>query len=240
MTVEHAGTALDKTRVRADLDRDGYVLVTDLGGQRFAISLLQELGWFIPQYKGALEHEVVHRPGFEGMSYSQSVSTILAHTEAPGWNPSPHYLALYCHRQARCGGGHTELFDGWRLVELLDTGDIRLLTDRLVTFPGPDGDVRSPMLAGHAGKMIFRFSYNLLTFGDYDPKLDSKPELDTLPLGREGAELAEKVSTLFGEHRTSVLIPDDALLVWDNQRMLHARSEYADKERHLVRYWMAS
>ncbi len=32
-------------------------------------------------------------------------------------------------------------------------------------------------------------------------------------------------------------IADGALLIWDNQRMLHARSEYADRSRHLTRFW---
>jgi alpha-ketoglutarate-dependent taurine dioxygenase len=36
-----------------------------------------------------------------------------------------------------------------------------------------------------------------------------------------------------------VLIPEGAILLWDNQRMLHARSAYRDLRRRLTRYWLA-
>ncbi|ADI04934.1 branched-chain-amino-acid transaminase [Streptomyces bingchenggensis BCW-1] len=92
------------------------------------MELLQDLGRFVPQYGGTVEHEVVYRPGNDGRAYSQSRNAIRPHTEAPGWHPSPRHLALYCHRQARCGGGHTDLLD-WKLLEkLLDADDLALLT----------------------------------------------------------------------------------------------------------------
>jgi alpha-ketoglutarate-dependent taurine dioxygenase len=37
-----------------------------------------------------------------------------------------------------------------------------------------------------------------------------------------------------------VLIPENHVLIWDNQRMVHARSAYTDKRRHLTRYWIAA
>jgi alpha-ketoglutarate-dependent taurine dioxygenase len=57
-----------------------------------------------------------------------------------------------------------------------------------------------------------------------------------LPLGEAVCRLAHRVSDLFHELRTSVLIPDGSLLIWDNQRMLHGRSEYLDRSRHLTRF----
>jgi hypothetical protein len=87
------------------------------------------------------------------------------------------------------------------------------------------------------GNTIARFSYNLLTTSDYDPALGAEVDVRRLPLGEAGRRLAHRVSDLFGELSTSVLIPDGALLIWDNQRMLHARSEYADRSRHLTRFW---
>jgi alpha-ketoglutarate-dependent taurine dioxygenase len=29
------------------------------------------------------------------------------------------------------------------------------------------------------------------------------------------------------------------MLIWDNWRMIHARSRYTDPARHLTRYWLA-
>jgi hypothetical protein len=88
-----------------------------------------------------------------------------------------------------------------------------------------------------AGNTVARFSYNLLTTSVFDPNLDADVDASVLPLGEPGRRLAHRVSELFRELHTSVLIPDGALLIWDNQRMLHARSEYADRARHLTRFW---
>jgi hypothetical protein len=233
------------SHVRSELAKRGQSLVGNLGGQRYAITLLQEIGKLVPQYSGAVEHEVVYRPGNDDRAYSQSRNGIRPHTEAPGWDPSPRYLALYCHRQARCGGGHTDLLDGQRLPELLQADSLSLLTGRPLAFPGPtapDGSatqVVTPMLRQGPDRFLLRFSFNLLTAGDLHAPLQPDAPLDDLPLGREGHALAYRVSDLFDRHRSPVLIPEDAVLIWDNQRMLHARSEYQDERRHLTRYWLA-
>jgi TfdA family taurine catabolism dioxygenase TauD len=220
------------------LDQWGYVVVPDVGNQTAAEEIVRSVGELIPQYHGRLSHEVTYRPGNDHRSYSQSANTILAHTEAPGWHPSPAYLALFCHRQARCGGGHTDLLDVRRLVAALDADELAMMTEADLHFPGPDGGFHGPMLSSDAaGNTVARFSYNLLTTSDYDPALGAEVEGRRLPLGEAGRRLAHRVSDLFRELRTSVLIPDGALLIWDNQRMLHARSEYADRSRHLTRFW---
>ena len=129
------------------LDQWGYVIVPDVGSLTDAEELVRSVGELIPQYHGGLTHEVTYRPGNDHRSYSQSANTILAHTEAPGWHPSPAYLALFCHRQARCGGGHTDLLDVRRLVAALDDDELALMTEHELHFPGPDGGVHSAMLS---------------------------------------------------------------------------------------------
>lgn len=220
------------------LDQWGFVVVHDVGDLAAAEEVVRSVGELIPQYNGRLTHEVTYRPGNDHRAYSQSANTILAHTEAPGWNPSPAYLALFCHRQARCGGGHTDLLDVRRLIGALDADELALMTDAELHFPGPDGGARSTMLStGASGETVARFSYNLLTTSDYDPTFGADVDPSRLPLGEAGRRLAHRVSDLFHELRTGVLIPDGALLIWDNQRMLHARSEYTDRARHLTRFW---
>lgn len=223
---------------RRRLDQWGYVVVHDVGNLAAAEELVTSVGDLIPQYNGRLTHEVTYRPGNDSRAYSQSANTILAHTEAPGWHPSPAYLALFCHRQARCGGGHTDLLDAGRLVGALSADELALMSDAELFFPGPDGGVRTTMLSPDGtGRTVARFSYNLLTTSDYDPTLGADVDHFRLPLGEAGRRLAHRVSELFHELRTSVLIPEGALLIWDNQRMLHARSEYSDRSRHLTRFW---
>ena len=99
--------------------------------------------------------------------------------------------------------------------------------------------VRRPIVErGADGREIIRFSYNLLTAGHYDPPVDAQVNAEDLPLGKAGIRLAEEAADFFRNEKVSILIPEDSILIWDNQRMLHARSEYRDARRHLTRYWL--
>jgi hypothetical protein len=238
--IEVSRTALPVPAALKTLDRDGYVVIPHLVNQAAAEEYVRQIGDLIPQYNGSVVHQVTYRPGNDGRAYSQSTNSILAHTEAPGWNPSPAYLALFCHRQAQCGGGHTDMLDYSIVMDALGPDERAMLTDRPIFFPGPDGGLTTTMLStDDTGRTVLRFSYNLLTYADYDPTLDVEVDPARLPLGAVGRALAAKVSDLFLALRTRVLIPENALLIWDNQRMLHARSQYRDKARHLTRFWCA-
>ena len=170
-SVPNALSHVDQRR----LDQWGYVVVQDVSNIAAAEELVRSVGELIPQYNGRLTHDVTYRPGNDHRAYSQSANTILAHTEAPGWHPTPAYLALFCHRQARCGGGHTDLLDVRKLAGALDTDELALMIEAELHFPGPDGGVRSAMLSTDAtGNTVARFSYNLLTTSDYDPALGAE------------------------------------------------------------------
>jgi hypothetical protein len=220
-----APNALSRTNQRR-LDQWGYVVISDVGGRDAAEQIVRSVGELIPQ------------PGDDHRSSWQSANVTRVHTQAPGWHPSPAYLSLFCHRQARCGGGHVDLLDVRRLVDELDDDELTLMTEAELHFPGPDGGIHTTMLSTDAvGDTVARFSYNLLTTGDYEPTLGKVVNRSRLPLGEAGHRLALRISELFRELHTSVLIPDGALLIWDNQRMLHAPSEYADRKRHVTRFW---
>jgi len=194
---------------RRRLDQWGYVLVEDIESSTAAEELVRSVGELI-----------------DGRSYSHGTKTISTHTEAPGWHPSPAYLALYCHRQRRRGAGHVDLLDVRKLVGALDADELALMTDAELHFPGPDGGVHTTMLSADAdGNTVARFSYDLLTAADADP------------LGEAGRRLAHRINDVFRELRTSVAIPDGSLLIWDNQRMLHARQGHHDHTRRLTEFW---
>lgn len=220
---------------RRRLDQWGYVLVEDVESSTAAEELVRSVGELIPPYSGRLTHEVTYRPGNKDRSQNANVAS--AHTEAPGRHPSPAYLVLFCHRQRRRGAGHIDLLDVRKLVGALDADELALMTDAELHFPGPDGGVHTTMLSTDAdGNTVTRFSYNLLTTADDDPTLGADVDCSRLPLGEPGRRLAHRISDLFRELRTSVLIPDGSLLIWDNQRMLHARSENHDRSR-LTGFW---
>lgn len=233
-----AALSIQMLQVHSELENNSYALVQHITNQAAAEELLRYIGDMMPQDNGLFAHEVMYCPGNDDRSYSQSSNAIDAHTEAPGWSSSPAYIALFCHRQARCGGGHTDLLGIRRLVTALDSADLTLLAQAELTFPASDGGVRTTILSiDTGGHMVVRFNYNLLTTGYYNPPIGTVGDADDLPLGEAGRDLAHRIRDLFQELRTSVLIPENALLIWDNRRMLHARSQYKDRARHLTRFW---
>ncbi|MFF0886910.1 TauD/TfdA family dioxygenase [Streptomyces sp. NPDC001046] len=230
-----------------ELAEQGYTLLGGIRTDEEAAAAVGTFGDLVPQYDGSLRYQVKAAPGFEERRYSKSVNTILVHTEAPGWNPPPTYLALHCRVQATCGSGHTELADMRAFVASLPERDRAALYGQSVEWVGHNTGgvgtegVRRPVVdVTDSGREILRFSYNLLTTGQYDPPVDASVDPEELPLGSFGIHLAEQAEAFFREHRVSVLIPEDHVLVWDNQRMVHARSAYTDKRRHLTRYWITA
>ena len=223
----------------------GYTLLEGIHSDEEATAALSHFGQLMPQYDGQLRYQVKAVPGYEHRRYSKSTNTIKVHTEAPGWQPPPRYLALHCRVQATCGSGHTDLADARAFLASLDDDMQRTMRERQVDWLGHNTagsggtGVRRPSVERTGdGREIIRFSYNLLTAGHYDPLLEASPSPESLPLGRRGLDLAEQAVAFFREHRVSILIPEDAVLLWDNQRTVHARSEYTDTRRHLTRYWL--
>lgn len=131
-------------------------------------------------------------------------------------------------------------------METLDDSTRRRLTSENIDFAGsrfPDQErslaVRSPILSlASNGKPIFRFSYNAFYYEDLHPVIESEGGRES-PTGNPFLkELATQGLQFFRSNCDEVLVPENGLLIWDNHRLLHARSKYDDKARHLVRYWV--
>jgi hypothetical protein len=198
----------------------------------------------MPQYDGSLVYEVKSEAGFEHLSFSKSQNEIRAHTEAPGWDPPPRYLALWCHVQAETGG-ETCLADVNDYLRRPDPGVVERLCSTDIRWAGSNtsgtgsSGVVAPILgADSSGREMLRFSYNLLSSGHYDPPLGAEVPVDELPLGKPGLDLARQVDEFFQNSAIRVRIPEGGVLLWDNQRMAHARVAYTDARRHLSRYWI--
>lgn len=235
---------MDKTLSarRDELDVRGYTLLEGSVDPGQTPGLLENFGTLARQPDGTLSNEVKASPGFADRHHTKSPNAIQVHTEAPGWRLPPRYLALHCHVQAVCSGGQTELADMDVFIASLDEDLRQLVGEREIEWPAyPSNDpgdtgVRRPIIERVADRRIIRMSYNLLKSGAYAPPVDGPPNP---PLGAEGADLAERVVEFFHRSKISVLIPEGVILLWNNQRMLHARSAYRDLRRHLTRYWLA-
>ncbi len=232
-------------RARERLAHRGWVVVEDIGAPDVARRFLSGIGSFLPQYDGNLAYEVTARPGFEAYQYSQSQNGIRPHTEAPGYEPPPSYLALHCRRQAGCGGGHTLLADGYRFIETLPS-DLRALAEtRPVRFqttklPGASvvPSIDRPLIERRVGVgPILRYSYNVMRYDHLHPRIEGADEEKEVedPFFRA---MCARGLAFFEASCDYVLVPTNGILVFDNVRMLHARHRYEDRARHLTRYWL--
>lgn len=225
---------------RQRLREEGFLLLPGPFDGAEVAEVLQRFGLLTRQYSGTIEHEVTATEGFEGRRHSKSVNAIGVHTEAPAWNPPPRYLALHCHEQARCGGGHTDLVDGRSFLRTLPASAVESMSEELVAFPAEQGETvfgRRLLESTPRGETILRFSVNLFTYGDLNAPLTSRPGRGVLPEHRRLAALAESFRKA---HQIRILIPDGGLLIWENWRMMHARSAFSDLRRRLTRYWLTA
>lgn len=227
----------------------GWTVLTPDEFANDVVGTLHDFGPIIPQFNGQMAFAITRKPGYEDLPYSQSMNGIGPHTEAPVYGPPPRYLALHCHQQATCGGGHTGLVDGYEFLAFLERTEPELRTwidETPVEFvatakPGEAAQrrVKEYILTPTEAGDIFRFSYNQFHYGDVNP---SKEDLQQSLVANSSSPLARFAvlgEEYFVQHNTPVLIPDDCMLIWDNWRMIHARSRYTDPARNLTRYWLA-
>jgi alpha-ketoglutarate-dependent taurine dioxygenase len=218
----------------------GWVLVEYVGGREQCEQLLRELGELQPQYGGSVRHEVRFRPGFDDLQYSQSANAITPHTEGPGHGTPPRYLALHCHRQARCGGGSTVLADAYELLDSLPDALRSEVERRPIRFDlaaeGANAEA-APVLSAHEdGTRIVRFSHNVMRDGRLEGPARKSDDLEGVDPFH--AELCRRGAEFMRTNGVVVLAPDDGLLIFDNWRMLHSRDRFDDRSRHLTRYWL--
>ncbi len=244
---ELANSAATTTRSawQNELAANGWAIVRGFAEPTRAERALGELGELREQYGAVLRHQVKAKPGFDHLQYTHSRNGITPHTEAPGLPSPPRYVALHCHRQARCGGGHTLLADGYAMIAALEPTLRDEAQRRPIRFDlvrGADSDsglVAAPILAPVDGDQIptLRYSYSVLRDNSVSaPVHDDLEDLEDLDpfhaaMCKQGLEHME--SEGFG-----ALPGDGELLIFDNWRMIHARDTYTDPERHLTRYWV--
>ncbi|ACY18621.1 TauD/TfdA family dioxygenase [Haliangium ochraceum] len=232
---------------RYSLAAKGWTLLENFRGQDHVLDALVRFGELLPQFDGNIEHQVKAVPGYDAMRFSKSRNEIGPHTEGPIYPAPPKYLALYCHRQARCGSGHTALADGLDFLHSLTAEERAFCQNYTVSFSTYNDatgyeatDVKFPLETRRDnGQFILRFSHNLFYFGDLHAANESPSEQAASREQKEFSDIVARCTDFFEQQKLRILIPDGALLIWDNHRMLHARSEYADTDRHLTRYWLS-
>jgi hypothetical protein len=142
-------------------------------------------------------------------------------------------------RQSRCGGGQTVVVNGpCFLRDFAKTSQgadcIRFLREADYAFRVPDAFFTGQRFI--TGKILpeepmIRFRHDCIERGfDLCPDLATKEHRFYYSLFRNAAEAHAS--------RTEFLVADGEMIVFDNTRLLHGRTDFQDPVRHLIRVRM--
>lgn len=224
--------AYDAAEFRRLLERNGYVYLNEIPDGFDHLAFLCQFGALMPQYDGELVWSVKSQKRFENMYHSLNTRSLMPHTECYEFpDVAPRFLGLWCLVQASDSGGQTTLADSKPFLETLTGQELEQLSGRRYAFCSANGvqDMNLGVTAAHplyetrAGKdPVLRFSYNCVEH--MDPFL---------------LDMRERVVRFFEENHVAVDIEPQAVLLWNNHRVLHSRTGYSDERRHLRRVWLS-
>ena len=219
---------MDVERVRSDLAEKGYSYLPDLPPTADFLGECRRLGRPMAQYGGELVRDIKVDPRVSRDQVSAyNTSELTPHTE---WyefpDLPPRFVALRCVTPAAGEGGETTLADGYRMLASFSHpradwlySDERVWGSAGLRYQGIASEPsRHPILARHGQTTVIRFSSTDLLAND-----------DLV------SSYIQHGRTYFAEKHVAIDIAPDAMLIWDNWRMLHARRKFADPARHLQR-----
>jgi alpha-ketoglutarate-dependent taurine dioxygenase len=180
------------------------------------------------------------RPG-RVRTFSERTGEAPFHTDS-AFAPEPElYNGLYVVRRAGCGGGLSRLISAQGVIDrLAATADgprcIKLLRTLRFPFQIPEAFYRdgprvitAPILAD---KPMIRFRPDSIQNG-----FEAMPELASEQHRWAFRKVWEAIET--HPEVLEYMLNDGEFIVFDNHRLLHARGDYSDPLRHLVRIRMA-
>lgn len=219
--------ALDESRRR--LERDGLALIQAAPGDADG----REVRQIVEQLGKAEEHDRLGRTVWHirydedaaarGATASLTLEPLPFHTDGAFEDPSPRYLAQYVVREDRFGGGETLLVEVAAVLRRLSAKTLDLLRTTRFRFHAPaeyakGAGFRDATILFGDGLMRYR---RAIVGGDLDAEA--------------AAALDELDAAIAAVEPLHIHLRSGQILLLDNARFLHARTEVLDPERHLLR-----
>lgn len=194
------------------------------------------------QYGKEIFH-VKWKPEFLKFSDSRGQRPLLPHTEASDYPNPPKYLALWCKKSANCGGGFTTIASVEGFLKMLSEKEKEKLMETRHYFGSTRGVYAKRteaaihnILSFDGNKPILRFSCNYIQYGDYSPDPENLKPFTPEPFL---AEISARLLEYYEQNHLAIRMKQYSLLLWDNQSMLHSRTNYSDPTRELERIFLA-
>jgi len=204
---------------------EGAIILKGLPKNKL-IGFLNDFGEIVPQYDGNPTFEISQNSHLEGIYHSRSTRSIPAHTDGHDLALPPHFFFLFCVKPSPSQDGFTEVSDAQKYLDSLSENELDCLEQYYLDYTSMPGEQahdgqKSIFQIFNRESNIFRYSYNYLK--------NRAPE--------EMQDIIEGINQFHIQNKTSILLQPDELLICDNYRMLHSRTEFEDRDRHLIRAW---
>jgi alpha-ketoglutarate-dependent taurine dioxygenase len=219
----------DIAELRRLLDEQGLALVEATPGDSEGRQLRQLVG----QLGTAEQHDRLGRiiwhirydalAAARGATASLTMEPLPFHTDGAFDDPSPRYLAQYVVQEDRFGGGETLLVAVDQVLRRLSDETLAVLRSTSFRFYAP-AEYNKGIPYRDAtilfGDGLMRYRREII---DEDVCREAIPALDELDKAINAVEPLR------------LPLPSGTILLLDNARFLHARTEVRDPERHLLR-----
>lgn len=234
-TIADVGSTLTEEHIAAVsrlLRERGYAYFRGISGGFDHPAQILRLGEFVPQYQGQLIRDVKPDQVMEEAEVSaNNMKALTPHTECFEYSGlPPRCIALWCIRPATGHGGETTLADGHAFLAEFSERDIRLMHSRVYEWRSPRSlsltgismSARHPILSDEHEGLLMRYSSREM--------YEIEPAQDDLYVRYVTGGIR-----FFADTRVELVIERNALLLWDNWRIIHARNAFSDPRRHLAR-----
>ena len=213
------------TSTRSLLQEKGYAYLDQIPENFDYLAFAQHFGCLLPhKYNSEYVFSIKIDPKLGENYPAFTTNCVEPHTEGYEYDQIPlHYQCLWCVKPPTCGGGHTLLADGYRFVDSLAEADREYITQNQFEFVTPNGRiVKHPLYdVKSCQQPIVRFNFSSL-------KRDN-PRLE---------RIARSLLQFFENEKIVIQWSKNALLIWDNFRLLHSRTGYQDRNRELKRLYI--
>ncbi|KAI1424749.1 hypothetical protein F5Y12DRAFT_750783 [Xylaria sp. FL1777] len=167
---------------------------------------------------------------------SETMEEFPWHTDCSYENPTPRYFALQVLRPDRYGGGVLSLMNVQGLSE-------RLSSTTRVALMRPDYKITTPMEFYKQSKQHHITGNLFATDSDGRPSMRFRGDIVTALNSNASQALEDLKQCLTAAaaepeitmHLSAVDLPERTIVLVDNRRWLHARTDVKDPERHLRR-----
>lgn len=171
-------------------------------------------------------------------TFSEKAGEAPFHTDSAFAEHPEQFLALYCVKMARCGGGQTKLIHADQLLETLEAseeGRFHLEVLSRCEYPFKTPLAFDAAATVHSGKIftdgVLRYRHDVIMKGlEEAPENVTTEMLITLKWFNKFLEKKMKPLEMFLHEGQAIFV--------NNYRMLHARTNYHDAQRHLIRVRM--